>query len=183
MEQLPLYQCHKKVRAAKIVGIATDQMTGNRVLNISDPFPEGVARSINVDNEWRNSNPGVDVGGYFVEYADGYTSYSPAAPFEACYTLIPEPVENRKMTTATCGCNLETGTVCKACENTAAKVVEEASEYINDFIKKRFPSGLDGDIRQIISECVLDGFYDGARYSEQTRQEEAEQEKSPIILA
>jgi hypothetical protein len=61
------------------------------------------------------------------------------------------------------------------------QTIDHASEYIKDFITKRFPSGLDGDIRQIISECILDSFYDGARWSEQTRQEEAVEE-SQIIL-
>ena len=90
---------------------------------------------------------------------------------------------DKKMTKAPCGCDTEKGIVCQACENIANKVVAECSEYLDDFIKKRFPNGLDGDIRQIISECVLDAFYDGARWSEQTRQDEAEQDKSPIILA
>jgi hypothetical protein len=29
-----------------------------------------------------------EVGGYFVQYADGYKSFSPAAAFEEGYTLI-----------------------------------------------------------------------------------------------
>ena len=89
---------------------------------------------------------------------------------------------DKKMHRATCGCDTATGKACQSCENIYNKVVEEASEYLDDFIKKRFPSGLDGDIRQIITECVLDAFYDGARWSEQTRQDEAAAE-SRIILS
>lgn len=77
MEPLPLYQCHKQVRAAKIVGFWGNP---NR-LNLGK---HGV---IEVDDAWFTRNPKTSAGGYFVEYEDGYTSYSPADVFKSGYTL------------------------------------------------------------------------------------------------
>jgi hypothetical protein len=75
MKELPLYQCHKKVRAAKVVGI-----WGN-----PDRLNLGEHGVVEVDELWFTRNPDLKAGGYFVEYKDGYTSYSPAEPFEAGY--------------------------------------------------------------------------------------------------
>lgn len=75
--ELPLYQCHKKVRAAKIVGI-----WGN-----PDRLNLGEHGVVEVDELWFTRNPDLKAGGYFVEYKDGYTSYSPAEPFESGYAL------------------------------------------------------------------------------------------------
>lgn len=80
---LPLYQCHKKVRAAKILDVAEDFK--HNVLHV-----EG-GELIKVDREWLLRNPKLAIGGYFVQYEDGYTAYSPAGPFESGYTLMPEP--------------------------------------------------------------------------------------------
>lgn len=71
-----------------------------------------------------------------------------------------------------CECNEETGEVCAPCRAIAEKTIHETSAYIEDFIKKRFPSGLDGVMKRIISECILDSFYDGARWAEATRSSE-----------
>lgn len=186
---LPLYLCHKKVRAAKIISIDTERAPeggANLILESLTSRAGEMLPVITVDSAWLQRNPALDIGGYFVEYQEGdkYTAYSPAGPFKSGYKLIEVAEQaDKKMTVAPCGCDTGKGIVCQACENTAQKVIDDGAEYINDFIKKRFPSGLDGDIRQIISECVLDAFFDGARWSEQTRHEEAEQEKSPIILA
>lgn len=76
-------------------------------------------------------------------------------------------VQDWKPTTpAPCGCHPEAGIVCDTCAAMAEKNVTELADYVNDFINKRFPSGLEGDIRRIISECVLDAFHDGARWAE-----------------
>jgi len=78
-----------------------------------------------------------------------------------------ELVQDWKPTIAApCGCHPEAGFVCDSCAAMAEKNVAELAEYVNDFITKRFPNGLEGDIRQIISECVLDAFHDGARWAE-----------------
>lgn len=86
MTKLPLYQCHKKVRAAKIVGI-TKYQDGKGVSLLLDC---GLCRE--VDGAWLTRNPHLAVGGYFVHYLEGddYTAYSPAAPFEGGYMRIEE---------------------------------------------------------------------------------------------
>lgn len=79
------YVSHKEVDAAKIL----------EVINNPDIFVlvvEGQDDTELVTNEWiaKHSDNGAQelVGGYFVRYADGYTSWSPAGAFEEGYTLI-----------------------------------------------------------------------------------------------
>lgn len=94
MKELPLYQCHKKVRAAKII-ITTGMNNGGACIVVDVPDPACPVQgniNLDVDAAWLARNPALAVGGYFVEYEDGYTAYSPAAPFEGGYTLIPGPV-------------------------------------------------------------------------------------------
>lgn len=82
--QLPLYECHKQVRAAKITDINLSSRY-NAVLTLEGYGP------VTVTKEWL-VNRRAEVGGYFVQYLEGddYTSFSPAAPFEGGYTLIKE---------------------------------------------------------------------------------------------
>ncbi len=77
---LPQYKAHKIVGAAKVVELITlggrfdfrlKLETGEEV-----EFPQG------------KTDPDP-VGGYYVQYADGYTSWSPAKAFEEGYTLQP----------------------------------------------------------------------------------------------
>jgi hypothetical protein len=75
--QLPQYKCHKVVGALKIA-----KLEGN-VLTPADP---GYAPFI-VDKEFLRRNP--EAGGYYVVYADGYKSFSPAKAFEEGYTRVP----------------------------------------------------------------------------------------------
>lgn len=84
--QLPKYKCHKEVYAAKIQRIERES-TGHRIfMSVKD---HGDA-SVFVTQAWLDKfNPQVD--GYFVQYEDGYTSYSPADVFEAGYTIIGKP--------------------------------------------------------------------------------------------
>lgn len=82
---LPLYQCHKKVRAAKITSVR--RYDDGSVLYLDN------GSETEVDNAWLARNPKLAVGGYFVHYcenADNYTAYSPAEPFESGYTLAEE---------------------------------------------------------------------------------------------
>lgn len=79
---LPLYDCHKQVRAAKIRAIC---------FGADGPFltREDGGYDITIDNDYlvkHNPKP----GGYFVLYEDGYQSFSPAGAFEAGYTLAQE---------------------------------------------------------------------------------------------
>jgi len=90
-ERMPQYECHKKVRALKIKTIANpnDVMPGeaedDRVLTFSDERYEN--RFWVVRGAWLAKHE-PQVGGYFVLYEDGYTSFSPAAAFESGYTRV-----------------------------------------------------------------------------------------------
>ena len=87
--QMPKYKCHKEVWALKIKRIAPNLTDGSGLTDGSaflDPEDEGFA-PFRVDAEYmRKHNP--QVGGYYVVYADGYKSFSPAQAFEEGYTKI-----------------------------------------------------------------------------------------------
>ena len=88
--ELPLYQSHKQVRAGKITMIAENDKH-QPLLCIG-----GLAGGIIVDKEYLAKHS-PEVGGYYVQYEDGYESYCPAASFEAGNALIEEivlPVES-----------------------------------------------------------------------------------------
>ena len=79
---LTRYRSHKEVEAGRIVGITP----------ASDESPDSFPGSLTVEGEGRidvtrayleKHNP--HLGGYFVRYADGYESFSPAEAFEAGY--------------------------------------------------------------------------------------------------
>lgn len=90
--QMPRYKSHKEVWALKIAAIDLDstkaagegrETDGSAMIT---PFDEGFT-PFRVDREYvRKHNP--QVGGYYVEYKDGYKSWSPADVFEDGYTLI-----------------------------------------------------------------------------------------------
>ena len=90
----PLYQCHKQVRAVKIASIEPMIEGEGKVLI----FDDGSRKYVN--DAWLVRNPALKVGGYFVEYqeGDGYTSYSPAGPFEGGYTKIFPAHQQRVIT-------------------------------------------------------------------------------------
>lgn len=70
------YRCHKEVQAAKILGIS-----------ITGELAFGVGNFKLMDRAWLDKhNP--EVGGYYVLYADGYESFSPAKAFEDGYSFI-----------------------------------------------------------------------------------------------
>jgi len=89
-DALPLYQCHKQVRAFKINLIEQGklneptQFTGGSYWLLSTP-PNGQAVEVPAEYVAKHK---PEVGGYFVVYDDGYTSYSPAKAFEEGYTRI-----------------------------------------------------------------------------------------------
>lgn len=71
---MPLYTCHKKVWALEITNVVGNLLS----------FAQGEK---DVGSAWiEKHNP--QVGGYYVTYEDGYTSYSPKEAFEAGYTLV-----------------------------------------------------------------------------------------------
>lgn len=80
---MPRYQCHKEVDAFEI-GSISEKGWDYRLV----PKDEALSPVL-VDTEWvKRHKP--QPGGYFVQYEDGYTSYSPKTAFEQGYTLIVE---------------------------------------------------------------------------------------------
>lgn len=53
------------------------------------------------------------------------------------------------------------------------KTVKEMAGYINNFLTNRFPSGLNDPMRTIVSEIIMDAFFDGARWNEAQTKEES----------
>lgn len=83
MRQMPMYQCHKKVWALKIGERIMILENGDAILPIVD---SGFA-PIRVDKAVISRYIPLP-GDYYVQYADGYKSISPAKVFEDGYTLI-----------------------------------------------------------------------------------------------
>ena len=78
--ELPRYQCHKIVRAAKILLIIRNE--GRITLDL-----ENVQGTVDVSADFDAKHHPTH-GGYFVVYEDGYLSFSPAKAFEDGYTRI-----------------------------------------------------------------------------------------------
>lgn len=83
--QLPQYRCHKVVGALKIA--RAHWLHGGEKLKL---VPEDKSFApFTVDEDWvRRWSGAVLEGGYYVVYADGYKSFSPAKAFEEGYTRI-----------------------------------------------------------------------------------------------
>lgn len=81
LQSLPLYRCHKEVRAAKIAhwryAGSMPQLDGAKLV-----FLEGYPDPVLVPEHVRIAS----AGGYLVVYADGYVSWSPGKAFEHGYT-------------------------------------------------------------------------------------------------
>lgn len=88
---LPQWQSHKKVWGDKIVRVSGDPE--NEVAFIGDTgyrWHLACGAVVMVDEKLlvRVPDGGNPVGGYYVQYADGFRSWSPAQAFEEGYTLI-----------------------------------------------------------------------------------------------
>lgn len=84
--ELPLYNCHKQVRAAKITDILHSR-DGSATLMLEIPCGEAATtEERRVESQFMDKHR-PRIGGYFVEYEGDYVSFSPAEPFEAGYTL------------------------------------------------------------------------------------------------
>lgn len=81
MAELPKYRCHKEVEAFKITHIQYEA-PGSRLHG-------GVGVDAPVSCDYMDKHQPWE-GGYYVRYADGYESFSPAEAFEAGYTLLHE---------------------------------------------------------------------------------------------
>lgn len=75
---LPKYRCYKIVGAIRISAVEFGD-TGAAVM--------GDGRVVEVDQAFLDRH-GPKEGQYLVEYDDGYLSVSPAAAFEAGYTVV-----------------------------------------------------------------------------------------------
>ncbi len=94
-QEMPRYQCHKKVRALKIGSIEhkpnPDQSgkTGSSSYGaIIHPDDKKYA-AFDVSAEYICKHRPMS-GGYYVVYEDGYESYSPAEVFESGYSKLQE---------------------------------------------------------------------------------------------
>jgi hypothetical protein len=81
MIELPRYVSHKTVWALKIAELDIEKLT-------ITPAEEGYA-PFEVSREYVEKHR-PQVGGYFVVYADGYRSFSPAAAFVEGYKRLAE---------------------------------------------------------------------------------------------
>ena len=90
---LPLYQCHKQVRACKISRVHVYRETDEDTFFLT---PEDInLMTIEVDVDFFDRHK-PKAGGYYIVYADGYESYSPAEAFESGYSRIPEPEDTEE---------------------------------------------------------------------------------------
>ncbi|HGL5374106.1 TPA: hypothetical protein ACKFCW_002978 [Citrobacter farmeri] len=91
---LPRWQCHKVVQAAKILTIFEGGLTTRIVVEGGLHF--------DVNDAWLAKHEPAR-GGYFVRYEDGYESYSPAATFEMGYTPLNQAEVPASMPTSESG--------------------------------------------------------------------------------
>lgn len=86
--EMPRYRSHKEVWALKIKTIEPDGSAPHGAAGSCIVTPEEASyATFRVDEEYcRKHNP--QAGGYYVVYADGYKSWSPAAAFEEGYTRV-----------------------------------------------------------------------------------------------
>ena len=75
--EMPKYKSHKTVWALKIAAINGDKITP----------AEREFSPLHVDHDYLTFHQ-PHVGGYYVVYADGYKSFSPAEAFEGGYTAV-----------------------------------------------------------------------------------------------
>lgn len=84
MAVMPLYECHKKAWALKIREVISD--LDGQGITLSFENPHFLPRSFhNLELEHK---PVPMAGMYFVQYENGYFSFSPAKVFEEGYKLV-----------------------------------------------------------------------------------------------
>lgn len=81
-KQMPEWICHKRVRAAKIRSMVQTDVNAGGFLILDNGM------NAKVDYGWLKKHC-PKLGGYYVEYKDGYHSYSPAEAFEEGYSPAP----------------------------------------------------------------------------------------------
>lgn len=80
-KELPRYTSHKTVHALKIQDVHEYEDGGGLITPSLNAYA-----SFQVDKDYMEKHQ-PQVGGYYVVYKDGYTSWSPAIAFEDGYTL------------------------------------------------------------------------------------------------
>lgn len=83
--EMPRYKCHKEVHALKIAAINRENSGIDGMVEII-PADEGFL-GFKVDREYDEKHKPQPCG-YYVVYADGYQSFSPAQAFEEGYTRV-----------------------------------------------------------------------------------------------
>lgn len=73
------YLSHKQVKAAKVVDVLPSNYGRSFIFHLDDGSNAAPPQGMCADNP---------IGGYYVVYQDGYTSWSPAAAFEEGYAEI-----------------------------------------------------------------------------------------------
>ncbi len=86
---IPRYKCHKEVQALKIKRITHEYNENISYNSYYLEFEEACVPGITVTDIWYEHHK-PEIGGYYVIYKDGYSSYSPAKAFEEGYTRIEE---------------------------------------------------------------------------------------------
>ena len=83
------YKCHKEVEAVKIreFGLPGRTLEEAREAQVVRLVLEGHPHNVAVTSAWMEKHK-PEPGGYYVVYAGGYASYSPADVFEDGYAPI-----------------------------------------------------------------------------------------------
>lgn len=83
--EMPKWKCHKEVHALKIAALEVHSDGSATIV----PSDGGEYAPFEVDADWVSRfKGGSDDPGYYIAYADGYKSWSPADAFEEGYTQI-----------------------------------------------------------------------------------------------
>lgn len=77
--------CHKVVSAARIDSIKDVSPTLTRLWLAPEHSPDNAVVMVDLDYMHKHR---PQAGGYYVEYEDGYKSFSPAKPFESGYSQV-----------------------------------------------------------------------------------------------
>lgn len=89
--QLPEYRSHKRVWAAKVVQVIDNSGENCEAAIKDDSFVVWVLDNggyVHVSNDLKMRGGDNPACGYFVKYADGFQSWSPARAFEEGYTRV-----------------------------------------------------------------------------------------------
>jgi hypothetical protein len=93
--ELPLYKCHKTVRALKIKQI--NLSSGPNLFHCELVFEDSRYGNLPVLEDWYHEHQ-PDGDGYYVMYEDGHASFATSAAFENVFTLaVDEPTANTQL--------------------------------------------------------------------------------------